>query len=449
MSSFHKRIALRIAASSLLLACIATPVAWLVAREAAEQSIVSLAMEESSGLLQFFHANDLPGAVAPSQAEDAAKAIAGGLFDIAEIYDPSGKKLAEALTAEGKAIEVHLPPHVAPNYREPSYQTLKIAGQYWVLRVFIPLRPDEQRLSGPVSAYFEGVRVVPDWQREQIYRSSLMVALMAGLASLLCGAVLYPVLLRLYAENEQTSQQLLASQEALIETLQQSEQELERKVSQRTEELQQAQARTVELLHNILPIDIANELSETGVVRSVRHDAVSILFADFSQFTQAVATMPADRMVAELNEIFVAFDRIADDCGVEKIKTIGDAYMAAAGLPKACSDHAQRCVRAALEMLEFIDQRNQLTAFKWALRVGIHSGPVVAGVVGKRKYAFDIWGDTVNIAARMEGASDAGRINVSAYTFDLIQKEFACTYRGKLDAKGKGMLDMYYVVGSR
>ena len=209
------------------------------------------------------------------------------------------------------------------------------------------------------------------------------------------------------------------------------------------------QERAERLLLNILPAELAQELSATGSARPARHDAVTILFTDFSGFTQVASSMPAERMVAELNEIFAAFDDITDACGVEKIKTIGDAYMAAAGLPKPCPDHAQRCVRAGLDMINYLDNRNRTAAFKWALRVGVHSGPVVAGVVGKRKYAFDIWGDTVNVASRMESSGEIGRVNVSAYTFDLIRAEFDCTYRGKVDAKGKGQIDMYFVTGAR
>jgi class 3 adenylate cyclase len=206
--------------------------------------------------------------------------------------------------------------------------------------------------------------------------------------------------------------------------------------------------RSERLLQNILPVEIAEELSRTGVARPARYDSATILFTDFSGFTQVASAMPADRMVAELNEIFGAFDDICDELGVEKIKTIGDAYMAAAGLPKPCADHAQRCVRAGLRMLDYLEQRNRTSAFKWALRVGVHSGPVVTGVVGKRKYAFDVWGDTVNIASRMESAGEPGRVNVSAYTYDLIRTEFDCEYRGKVDAKGKGQIDMYFVKGS-
>ncbi|TWO68703.1 response regulator [Caenimonas sedimenti] len=203
-------------------------------------------------------------------------------------------------------------------------------------------------------------------------------------------------------------------------------------------------ARVQELLYNILPVEVADELSASGEVKPVRHESASVLFTDFSGFTQTASTMPANRMVAELNDIFAAFDDICDELGVEKIKTIGDAYMAAAGLPKPCDDHAQRCVHAGLRMAAYMAMRNESAAFKWDLRIGIHSGPVVSGVVGKRKYAFDIWGDSVNLAARMESAGEVGRVNISAYTYDLVRATFNCEYRGKLDAKGKGLVGMYF-----
>jgi len=155
--------------------------------------------------------------------------------------------------------------------------------------------------------------------------------------------------------------------------------------------------------------------------------------------------MPANRMVSELNEIFGEFDRITEELGVEKIKTIGDAYMAVAGAPVFCEDHATRCARAAVRMIEYIQDRNRTATFKWSLRVGLHSGPVVAGVIGTKRIAYDIWGDSVNLASRMESASEANRVNISAYTFDLIRHQFECEYRGKIPIKGKGDIDMYFI----
>lgn len=449
MNPFRKRAAIRIAAVSVLLASLASPVSWYVARELSEESIVALATEESGRLIDHNNATELAGPNAVENASRAAKSIAGGLFDIAEIYDGHGRKLAEAMTDDGVAVESSLPHHVEPRYTAASYDSFALPDKRWVLRIFVPLRGSTADTSGPITGYFEGVRVVPKWQEDQLFASSLAVALMVCLASLLCGGALYPVVVHLSADNERKAREVLETQAALIEGLKRSEHELEEKVSQRTLELQQQQIHTKELLHNILPVEIAQELSATGSARPARHESVTILFTDFSGFTQAVSAMPADRMVGELNEIFAAFDDIADECGVEKIKTIGDAYMAAAGLPKACSDHAQRCVRAGLRMLDYLENRNRTAAFKWSLRLGVHSGPVVAGVVGKRKYAYDIWGDTVNIASRMESSGELGRANISAYTYDLIREEFDCEYRGKVDAKGKGQIDMYFVKGAR
>ena len=220
---------------------------------------------------------------------------------------------------------------------------------------------------------------------------------------------------------------------------------LEAKVAERTEQLAASEARTKELLHNILPASVAADLAESGHAKPVEIKSATIFFSDFSGFTQVASSMPAERMVAELNEIFSAFDDICSKHGIEKIKTIGDAYMAASGVPLPFPDHAQRAVRVGLAMYAFLAERNKGAAFKWNLRVGIHSGPVVAGVVGKHKYAFDVWGDTVNIASRMESAGEIGRVNISAYTYDLIRNDFACEYRGKVAAKGKGELDMYFV----
>jgi class 3 adenylate cyclase len=221
---------------------------------------------------------------------------------------------------------------------------------------------------------------------------------------------------------------------------------LEVEVAERTHDLRVEKEKTSLLLHNILPVEIANELIANGSTQPQRHEEVSILFTDFKEFTSAVASLPAKLVVEELNDMFQHFDDIIDSCGIEKIKTIGDSYMIVGGLPNPVPDHAERCVDAALRMLAYLDDRNETSALKWRMRAGIHSGPVIAGVVGKRKFGYDVWGDTVNVASRMESAGEAGRVNVSAYTYSLIKSRYQGEYRGNLAAKGKGEIEMYFVI---
>ncbi len=199
------------------------------------------------------------------------------------------------------------------------------------------------------------------------------------------------------------------------------------------------------LLHNILPKKVAQELRETGSVKPARYEDVSIMFSDFKGFTNIVASIPTKKLIEELNEIFSEFDDIVESEGVEKIQTVGDGYLAACGLPTVKQDHAQSCVRAARKMIKFLNRRNETSAIKWKVRIGIHSGPISAGVIGKKKFTYDIFGDTINTASRIESNGEAGKINISAYTYDLIKDEFPSEYRGKLNAKGKGELDMYFV----
>jgi len=244
---------------------------------------------------------------------------------------------------------------------------------------------------------------------------------------------------RLRTEHEREKRELIEEQSRGLEA----------KVLERTAELVATQEKSEALLANILPQAIIEELRANGQSEPRRHEEVSILFTDFSGFTEAVSTIPAKRLVQELDEIFRGFDDIIAAEGLEKIKTIGDAYMAAAGLPVPAEDHAVRCVRAGVALTQFIETRNKSSAMKWGLRVGVHSGAVVAGIVGKNKYAYDVWGDTVNIASRLESAGEVNRVNISAYTFELVRKFFDCEYRGKLAAKGKGEIDMYFVLGDR
>ncbi len=204
-----------------------------------------------------------------------------------------------------------------------------------------------------------------------------------------------------------------------------------------------------ELLLNILPYSIAEELKSKGNAESKLIDEVTVLFTDFKGFTQLSDQFTPQELVAEINECFSAFDQIMFRHNVEKIKTIGDAYMAAGGLPTSNTTHAEDVIKAALEiqqyMAEYKKAREDAGKLFFEIRIGVHSGPVVAGIVGIKKFAYDIWGDTVNTASRMESSGEVGKVNVSESTYTLTQNTFNFTYRGKIAAKGKGEISMYFV----
>ncbi len=223
--------------------------------------------------------------------------------------------------------------------------------------------------------------------------------------------------------------------------------ELEELVEERTGALIDEKKKSDELLLNILPKEVATELKNTGKAATKKYDNVTILFTDFQGFTELVASISASKLVEELNDIFSRFDDIMDEFQIEKIETIGDAYMAACGLPEENLDHALRCVNAAQQMIEFLSHRNRSSKIQWNMRVGIHSGAVVAGVVGKKKFAYDLFGDTVNTASRIESNGQPGKINISQTTYDLLKDNpsFSFKSRGRILAKGKGELEMWFV----
>ncbi len=217
-TAFNRQTAWRIALVSLLLAAIASPIAWYVAREQTEESAVAMALEESRKLLRQSGPVDFSSAAGQTWAQAAVHSIIGGLFDIAEIYDAQGKKLAEALTSDGESMENRLPKHKPPSYTQASYESLRLENGDWALRIFIPLISSgkgEQTFSG----YFEGVRRIPDWQHEQMASNALHAALLVSLAALLCGAAIYPVVVHLSQENTRKTREVLDSHISMMEAL--------------------------------------------------------------------------------------------------------------------------------------------------------------------------------------------------------------------------------------
>jgi class 3 adenylate cyclase len=190
-------------------------------------------------------------------------------------------------------------------------------------------------------------------------------------------------------------------------------------------------------------------LQETGEAEPRHYDEVSVLFSDFKGFTHHAEKLSPQELVKELNACFIAFDEIIVKHNLEKIKTIGDAYMCAGGIPLEREGHVSSMVKASLEIQDWIKynnaKRNEKGLPPWDLRIGIHVGPVVAGVVGKKKYAYDIWGSTVNIASRLESSGEPGRVNISSAIYEIIKDEYTCSHRGKIYAKNVGDIDMYFI----
>ncbi len=264
------------------------------------------------------------------------------------------------------------------------------------------------------------------------------------------------------------------AEKELVESLQVNEQlireqskMLEKKVDERTRELQESQEelrqKNVAITHekelsdalllNILPEEVAEELKEKGTAEAKQFDEVTVMFTDFKNFTQISEKLSPKELVHEVHSRFRDFDNIISKYNIEKIKTIGDAYMCAGGLPVTNSTHAIDVVNAAIEIQQYVEtnKRDKEAAGElfFEIRIGIHTGPVVAGIVGVKKFAYDIWGDTVNLASRMESSGEVGKVNISETTFNLVKDHFMCTPRGKVQAKNKGEVEMYFVEAAR
>ncbi len=297
-------------------------------------------------------------------------------------------------------------------------------------------------------------------RRNQLYIFSTIIAFLM----LITGFILFFLyknrqknrMLRTQNKKIQEQNHSLEQQKVEIEEQRDDLIELNEEIKQQKEEIEsQRDAISIErkksddLLLNILPLETAKELKETGHATPRFYEMVSVLFTDFKGFTFIAAELSAEEVVKELDFCFNGFDEIIEKHRLEKIKTIGDAYMCAGGVPLANKTNPIDAVKAGLEIQNFMQELNQEKRSKgqsiWELRLGIHTGSLVTGVIGKKKFAYDIWGDAVNVASRLESSGEVGKVNISGATYELVKDHFQCQYRGKLPAKNKGEIDMYFV----
>jgi class 3 adenylate cyclase len=220
--------------------------------------------------------------------------------------------------------------------------------------------------------------------------------------------------------------------------------EISRKLKERTRELEDERIKSERLLKDILPSEIVDEFKKYGKVIPRHYKSVTIIFTDFENFTTIAAQMEPGELVTEINEIFMNFDMIIDKYGLEKLKTIGDSYMIASGVPQEKEDHAEKAVDAAFDMLQYLSNRNKYSSKKWKMRIGIHSGEVIAGVVGKLKYTYDVWGQTVSVASYLERSGIPGKVNISQSVKELLNDNYSVD-DGKEFKLGNKRLKSYFV----
>jgi class 3 adenylate cyclase len=240
-------------------------------------------------------------------------------------------------------------------------------------------------------------------------------------------------------QQEKEKQKILENQKEKLEVL----------VKERTKELAEEKEKTEDLLLNILPPKVVDELKKSGKTVPESFENVTVFFSDIVGFTQLSTILEPDVLIGELNELFTAFDDIMASNDCERIKTIGDAYLAVCGLPRENKDHARNIINAALEIREYLEKRNSEASLKWRIRIGIHSGKVVGGVVGVRKYIYDVFGDTINTTSRMESNSEPMQINVSDTTYKLVEDSYEFISRELTEIKGKGKMLMYFLIGKK
>lgn len=225
--------------------------------------------------------------------------------------------------------------------------------------------------------------------------------------------------------------------------------EMHRELGEANRQVEESLRKTRDLLYRVFPRQIADELADRGASEPRHFDAVTVLFTDFVGFTKTAETMPPRELIAGLDRYFLRFDQLLAECGMEKLKTIGDAYMAAAGVPEPTGSHAVDAAAFALRLREAVAdigrERQAAGQATFPIRIGLHAGPLVAGVIGEQRFLYDLWGDTVNTASRMESGGEPGRINISEAVQRLVAPWFECTPRGRLEVKGKGAVEMFFL----
>lgn len=330
-----------------------------------------------------------------------------------------------------------------------------------------PLRDDKGNCLGVLGVDISDVkmRAVLESASSLAIKLSLAVIALALVVSIAMGTVLTKSILALsetvrrFADKDFAARtevrtkdeigQLGTNFNAMADTIQLHSENLEELVKQRTSELTEEKATSERLLLNVLPGPIAERLKTGESLIVDRFDAVSVMFADLAGFTTFASNTSPEELVTMLNELFSMFDKLAEQHGLEKIKTIGDAYMVVAGIPQPIADHATALAHMALDMIAGIDAYAKRTGSPLSIRIGIHTGSVVAGVIGTKKFIYDLWGDTVNMASRMESTGLPGRIQVSETTFKLLETQFELEPRGPVEVKGKGLMNTFLLVRQR
>ena len=335
---------------------------------------------------------------------------------------------------EGYAIEKS---PFGPNPSLVSYMPLNIEGLRWVF---------ESRMDT-----FEAFKPVTDMQHFFIWWGAVILLLTVTAALLMTRLILHPVNALASAAQKMAAGDLTAKadwkSEDELGMLCNTFNSMTKSIREKTELIQQKNRENEALLLNILPGEIADRLKGGESDIADRFADVTVLFGDLVAFTTLAASMSADEIVEMLNGLFSRFDRVAHELGIEKIKTIGDCYMAVCGLPRPCSDHAERMARMALRMLEETREHGKEKGLTLQMRIGLNSGPVVAGVIGTSKFIYDLWGDTVNLASRMESTGVPGAIQVTRSVYERLKDSFQLEGRGVVQVKGKGEIEAWLLHG--